>query len=161
MIVNVPVLPGLMVCAELTCKSEGLLDDPLIVRLAEELWPTLIVAVPSRSKVSDGRFVVILQTAGVGVEAGVALGVGLGFGFGVVVPGSMGGSIGSVGSVGLVGSVGSTGVVGSFGGVVGSVGLVVSVGGVVEVVSGVGTGVAPAAKSPTLRLTFGTASSKT
>lgn len=120
----------------------------------------MIVVVPSRPRLNDVGFVVMVHTAGtvvVGFEGVVGV-------VGFVVVGSVGVVV--VGSVGVV-VVGSVGVV-----VVGSVG-VVDVGSVVPtgvvgvvvtgvVVTGVVVlGVAPEAKSATVRFTFGTESSKT
>src|SRR6185503_12725880 len=165
--VNVAEPPLATVCAPpgVTWISEALLELALIERLVEELWPTLIVAVPSRLRANDGRFVVIVQTAGVGVGVAVGLGVGVGVGVVVVPPGFVVGSV-----VGLVPPVPVVGLVVGFvpvpvpvpstGSVV-PVPPVVSIGGVVDVVSGVGTEVAPAERSSTWRSTFGTSSSNT
>src|SRR5687768_3729104 len=89
---------------------------------------------------------------GVGVGVGVGDGVGVAFGRGSpagVVGVSTGESPGISGNVGITSGNGSIGVSGSGSPVAG------------VVLPGVGTGVAPAAKSPTFKVTFGTESSNT
>jgi hypothetical protein len=142
--VNVAEPPALTVWAEVgvTCKSEDLLEVAEIETLDEELWLTLIVPVPSNVRLSDEGLVVMLQTSGVGVGVGVGLGVGVGFGVEVGVGVGVGVDTGVLAGVGVgVGFVPSTGVVPPVGSGVGAA----------VVGSGVGTGVAPAARSPTLR----------
>src|SRR5215207_1134802 len=80
--------PALTLCAApgVTCRSDGLLEIPLIETLVPRLWLTFMVAVPSRFRFSSDLLTEIVQTtAGVGV--GVAVGVGVGVAFGFPAPG--------------------------------------------------------------------------
>src|SRR5215217_123720 len=101
----------------------------------------------------------MVQTRGVGVGVTFGLGVGVAVGEGVGVAVAAGVGVGE----GVVTSVSAVGVGVGFGSATVGSGVPVTsgVGVGVATASGVGTGVAPDARSPTFRLTLGTASSKT
>jgi len=157
--VKLAVPPAATVCEPgVIWRSDDLLEVPVMVRLVEALWLTLIVVVESLPKSTVSLSTVSEQTAGVGVGVGVAVGVGVGVEVGVGVGVAVALGVGVVaGSDPLRSGVGIGSGLTLMSGVTAEAGVGVAV----AETPGVGVGVAPEARSPTLRLTLGTESSKT
>lgn len=143
-----------------TCRSDDLLESPEIEMVLFEVWLTLIVVVDSVLMITAlGSVVMVQNKLGVGDGLGDGDGEGLGDGDGdgdgdgLGLGLECGSSDPNKPSSSGVGDATTLAAGDALGDAAASAGL--------EPEIGVGTGVAPAARLPTCKLTFGTASSNT